>query len=95
MKKTHHSTSVVVTVLLIGGMFILLTGMEVYGQEQLQQQPTSSSTPLSTDQTSEGWMTTFDLKNCDFVSSGENSYFILEPGYQVILRGQEDGEELN
>ena len=76
-------------------MFILLTGMEVYGQEQLQQQqPTSSSTPLSTDQTSQGWMTTFDLKNCDFVSSGENTYFVLKPGYQVILRGQEDGEEL-
>ena len=95
MKKTHHRIGIGVTVLLIGGMFILLTGMEVYGQEQLQQQqPTSSSTPLSTDQTSQGWMTTFDLKNCDFVSSGENSYFVLEPGYQVILGGQEDGEEL-
>jgi hypothetical protein len=39
-------------------------------------------------------MATFDLENCDFVSSGENSYFVLEPGYQVILGGQEDGEEL-
>ena len=39
-------------------------------------------------------MTTFDLENCDFVSSGENNYFVLEPGYQVILGGQEDGEEL-
>jgi hypothetical protein len=59
-------------------MFIILTGMEVYGQEQLhQQQPTSPSTPLSKTQTTQGWMTTFDLGNCDFVSSGENSYFIL------------------
>ena len=57
-------------------------------------QPTPPSTPLSTDQTSQEWMTTFDLENCDFVSSGENSYFILKPGYQVILGGQEDGEEL-
>jgi len=89
MKKTHHSTGIGVPVLLIGGMFILLTGMEVYGQEQLQrQQSTSSSTP------SQGWMTTFDLKNCNFASSGENSYFVLELGYQVILGGQEDGEEL-
>ena len=69
--------------------------MEVYGQEQLhQQQPTSPSTTLSKDQTTQGWMTTFDLENCDFVSSGENSYFILKPGYQVILGGQEDREEL-
>lgn len=94
MKKTHHSTSVVVTVLLIGGAFIL-TDVEVNGQEQLlQQQPTSPSTSLSTDQTIEGWMTSFDLENCDFASTGENSYFILKPGYQVILGGQEDGEEL-
>ena len=90
MKKTHHSTSIGVRVLLLGGIFILLTGMEVYGQEQ----PTSPSLSLSTDRTIEGWMTSFDLENCDFASSGENSYFVLEPGYQVILRGQEDGEEL-
>ena len=81
---------------MVGGMFIIFTGMEVYGQEQLQQQqqPTSPSTTLSKDQTSQGWITSFDLENCDFVSSGENSYFILIPGYQVILGGQEDGEEL-
>jgi hypothetical protein len=94
IKKMHHSTDIGVIALLIGGMFIFTT-MNIYGQEQLQQQePTSLSTPLSTDQTSQGWLTTFDLKNCDFVSSGENSYFILEPGYQVILGGQEDGEDL-
>ena len=90
MKKTHHSTSIGVIVLLLGGIFILLTGMEVYGQEQ----PTSPSLSLSTDQTTEGWMTSFDLENCDFASNGENSYFVLEPGYQVILGGQENEEEL-
>ena len=90
MINTRHCTGTGVTVLLIGGMFILLTGMEAYGQEQ----PTSPFTPLSTDQTSQGWMTTFDLENCNFASTGENSYFVLVPGYQVILGGQEDGEEL-
>jgi hypothetical protein len=84
MKKTRHSTTnIVVTVLLIGGM-------DVYGQEQ----PTSPSPTLSTDQTIEGWMTSFDLENCNFDSSGENSYFVLEPGYRVIFGGQEDGKEL-
>jgi hypothetical protein len=93
MKKIRHSSSVVVAALLIGGMFIL-TGMEVYGQEQPQQQPASPSTSLSTDQTTEGWMSSFDLENCDFASTGENNYFILIPGYQVTLEGEEDGEEL-
>ena len=88
-KKTHHSNSVIVTVLLIEGIFIfILTCMQVYGQA-------SPSTSLSTDQTSEGWMTSLDLENCDFTSTGENSYFILKPGHQVILEGEEeDGDKL-
>jgi hypothetical protein len=81
----------VTVLMMIGGMFILLTGMEVYGQEQ----PTSPSPTLSTDQAIGGWMTSFDLENCDFASSGENSYFVLEPGYKVILGGQEDGRNFN
>ena len=92
MKKIRHSSSIVVATLLIGGMFIL-TGMEVYGQEQPQQQPASPSTSPSTDETTE-WMTSFNLENCDFASTGENSYFILKPGYQVTLEGEEDGEDL-
>ena len=78
---------------MVGGMYIIFAGMEVYGQEQLQQQQQPTS-PLSTGQTIEGWITSFDLENCNSASSGENSYFILKPGYQVILGGQEDGEEL-
>jgi hypothetical protein len=46
------------------------------------------------DQTAEGWMSSFNLEKCDFVSTGENKYFILKPGYQVTLEGEEDGEEL-
>ena len=74
---------------------LILTCMKVYGQEQqLQQQPTSPSNTLSTNQTAEEWMSSFDLEKCNFVSTGENSYFILKPGYQVTLEGEEDGEEL-
>ena len=36
----------------------------------------------------------FDFEKCNFGSTGENSYFILRPGYQVTLVGEEDGEEL-
>ena len=75
--------------------------MNVYAQNttmssatQQQNQTDDRSPSLSTDQTIEGWITSFDLENCNSASSGENSYFILKPGYQVILGGQEDGEEL-
>jgi hypothetical protein len=89
MKKIHHSISIAAIALLLGGMLIM-TSSEVVGQ----QQATSPLTSFSVNQTSEEWTASFDLENCDFASTGENSYFILEPGYQVILEGEENGEEL-
>jgi hypothetical protein len=94
MRKIHHNTigRIATITLLLGGMMIV-NSMEVFGQ---QEKGDISSPPTSflADQTSEGWMTSFDLKNCDFASTGKNNYFILEPGYQVILEGEEDGEKL-
>jgi hypothetical protein len=71
--------------------------VKAYGQgeqDEEQHQPTSPSTSLSIDQTSGEWMASFDLENCNFASAGENSYFILKPGYQAILEGEEDSEKL-
>jgi len=42
----------------------------------------------------EEWQTSFNSKNCNLTPSGANSYFILEPGYQLILEGKEDGTEI-
>ena len=36
--------------------------------------------------------TQFDLESCGFSTTGRNPYFILMPGYQLILEGDEDGE---
>ena len=55
---------------------------------------TAPLTSQQQDQTADEWMSSFNLEKCDFVSTGENKYFILKPGYQVTLEGEEDGEEL-
>lgn len=34
----------------------------------------------------------FNIKNCTFSSTGRNAFFILEPGYQLILEGNEEGK---
>lgn len=39
----------------------------------------------------EGWLDTFDLEKCNLSSTGSNDYFSLEPGYQLVLEGEEDG----
>jgi hypothetical protein len=36
----------------------------------------------------------FNLDSCTFASTGKNTYFILEPGYQLTYKGKEDGEEI-
>ena len=36
----------------------------------------------------------FRLENCTFETLGENPYFILRPGYRLVLEGEEDGEEV-
>lgn len=87
MKKIHHnSISVATIVLLLGGMMIAATE-EVQGQAE--EGDVSSSHTLQT-----SFLTDQPLVNCNFTSTGKNDYFILEPGYQVILEGEEDGEKL-
>ena len=86
---------IVVIAIIIGAGTALLsidTSMNVYAQnmtmppasQEQQNQTDDPFTSLSTDQTIEGWMTSFDLENCDFASSGENSYFVLEPGTKLF-----------
>jgi hypothetical protein len=102
MRKIHHNSisdvmtrATMVATLLLGGM-VIVSGTEVFGQQEMGEISSSPPTSFLTNQTSAGgWMTSFDLENCDFTSTGKNSYFVLEPGYQVVLEGEEDGEKLH
>jgi hypothetical protein len=74
-----------------------MTDISTYGQ---QQQPKTNATAqqneiftTSTNKTT-GWLTSFNLEKCNIASKGENSYFILMPGHQLILRGQEDNKTI-
>ena len=40
------------------------------------------------------WTESFNIEDLNFSSIGRNDYFILEPGYQLILEGEEYGETL-
>lgn len=44
--------------------------------------------------TESGYTDTYLYKECEFVDEGENPYYILWPGYQLILEGPEDGEHI-
>ncbi len=34
-----------------------------------------------------GWQQEFAMANCNLVTQGRNTYFVLEPGYQLVLEG--------
>jgi hypothetical protein len=36
----------------------------------------------------------FRLQDCTFLTEGTSPYFVLEPGYQLVFEGEEDGETL-
>jgi hypothetical protein len=51
--------------------------------------------PISTSaNNSMAWLNSFDLEKCDLASTGANTYFVLEPGYQLVLEGHEDGNPI-
>ena len=43
----------------------------------------------------ESWTSSFNMEECNFSTTGTNPYFILQPGYQLVFTGVEDGEPLN
>lgn len=50
-----------------------------------------AATPLAAQE----FTTDFDVERCTFVSHGrQNPYFSLQPGDQVTLEGEDDGEEI-
>ena len=46
----------------------------------------NSSPASSADQTGE-WQSTFGISDCTLSTKGENRYFILQPGFQLVLEG--------
>jgi hypothetical protein len=41
-----------------------------------------------------GFTQEFFIEDCDFTDTGSNKFFILEPNYQLVLRGEVDGTDV-
>ncbi len=44
--------------------------------------------------TKRGFTKDFMIEQCTFSNTGRNPYFILEPGFQLVLEGKQEGEEV-
>ena len=52
----------------------------------------SCSQPKTDSSTNDKWANHFNVEKANFSSTGRNTYFILEPGYQMRFEGTEDGK---
>jgi len=50
----------------------------------------TSAAETAGDEEGRKWTDSFGLENCTFSSTGRNRFFILEPGYQLILESNEE-----
>ena len=54
----------------------------------------TGETATTVDDGENAYTTSFRTEDCTFNSTGRNPFFILEPNYQLVLVGEEDGEEV-
>lgn len=47
------------------------------------------ASPPAADAATASWQEEFDLAKCNMQPTGRNTYFILEPGYQIVLQDEE------
>lgn len=60
----------------------------------MQATTTVSVSAFSGSVNSQGWIDSFNLDECKFSPIGANSYFFLQPGYQLTLEGKDEDEEV-
>lgn len=63
------------------------------GMSRSQRGGSSGSAQLASTQ-GRGFQKDFNLDRCSYSSTGKNPYMILEPGWTLILRGDDDGERV-
>ena len=69
-----------VPLLLILGLF--LSGCAISQAQETPASVTTTSKPVDTE-----WQEEFDFSNCTLSTEGRNDYFVLEPGFQLVLEG--------
>ena len=74
---------------------ILLIGCTSSPTQASKPQNSADQNPITVDETTSTkhsspnpeWQVYFDLENCTLSTEGRNDYFVLEPGFQLVLEG--------
>jgi hypothetical protein len=81
--------------------FTMLEGIGLFGASRIDRH---SNDPITLeahwqgdvdDEGDEVFTDEFFIEDCTFASTGRNPFFILEPGFQLVLEGEDEGEEIS
>jgi hypothetical protein len=79
--------------------FTVTAGEGIFGVskvDRLTNDPTTLESHWECDEDEEEEFTDeFFIERCTFATTGRNPYFVLDPGFQLVFAGEEDGEELD
>jgi hypothetical protein len=102
IQESNMKAGIYTTIALIMMMVLTLTGCAFAGTPQQAQNSSSANNPSGTQNSfvstaqapssapGSGWQESFDISACTMVTTGKNDYFILEPGYQLVLEGGQE-----
>lgn len=77
-------------------VFILIFAFSLMACEKKKEQKAANaeSKESESNENKTDWRKTFDVEPEDLTTTGANDYFILKPGYQLALQGDEDGKKV-
>jgi hypothetical protein len=94
MHTTKENLLAFVAIAILVGAVAFTTTSDVFAQTSDAESRNGNSTSTDSNIPQDGYTTSFRTENCTFSSTGRNPFFILEPNYQLVLVGEEDGEEV-
>src|ERR671923_620261 len=94
MHTTKENLLAFVAIAILVGAVAFTTTSDVFAQTSNAESRNGNSTSTDSNILQDGYTTSFRIENCTFSSTGRNPFFILEPNYQLVLVGEEDGEEV-
>jgi hypothetical protein len=95
MRKLNTIPNIWIVVILIAATG-LAAGfyVQLKGEHQLNSPVFSVQADDDEDEDDEAFTDSFMIETCEFSPVGSNPYFVLEPGYQLVLEGEDDGEQV-
>jgi hypothetical protein len=93
-KKYYYILGIALAIAIAIILVLVFSQEEEEGEEQKKSEETEKVSEAGETQEAVNWTENFTIENRTLSTTGENQYFILTPGYQLVLEGKEEDGSL-